>query len=87
MAVVNRTFYYNETLTPVITAMSPNSIRSPSTFVFEGAGLGEFGTEVIVDEGLGYICDVTHSNDTYVECDVGYLLTDTYSVKVYSNSE
>lgn len=42
---------------------------------------------MIVDEELGYMCVVTASNDTWVECDVGYVLTDRYNLKVYSDSE
>lgn len=45
------------------------------------------GVEVIVDEELGYMCVVTASNDTWIECDVGYVLTDRYNLKVYSDSE
>ena len=84
---VNHTFYYNESLTPVITSMTPGLVRSPDSMVFAGAGLGNIGTEVIIDEDLGYTCDVTFSNDTRVECDVGYLLTAYYNIKVYSDSK
>lgn len=39
----NYSFLYNETLTPVITSMSPTFIREPGTITLEGSGLSNIG--------------------------------------------